>query len=65
MRAHETRQLSNQELAEELENSYREILNLRFRLATKQMNNTSQIGVAKKNIARLQTIMRERQMEST
>jgi large subunit ribosomal protein L29 len=64
VRAHEIRQLSDQELVEELGSFYREILNLRFRLATKQMNNTSQVGVTKKNIARLQTIMRERKQES-
>ena len=62
MRAHEVRELDDQDLSKELEDSYKELLNLRFRLATKQLTNTSQIRTAKKNIARLNTIMRERQL---
>ena len=62
MRAQEMRELSDQDLRQELENSHRELLNLRFRLATKQMANTSQPRVVRKNVARLHTIMRERQL---
>lgn len=61
MRAHEMRELTDQELSRELESSYKEILNLRIRLATKQLTNTSQIRIARKNTARLNTIIRERQ----
>jgi len=62
VRAHEIRELSDEGLSRELENSYRELLNLRFRLATKQLTNTSQIRAARKNLARLNTIIRERQL---
>ena len=62
MRAHEIRQLGDQEIKENLESAYRELLNIRFRLATKQMANTSQVRVVKKNIARLNTIINERQL---
>ena len=62
MRAREIRELGDQDLRKELENSHKELLNLRFRLATKQVANTSQPRTVKKNIARLHTIMRERQM---
>ena len=62
MRAHEMRELSDQDLRRELENSHRELLNLRFRIATKQVADTSQPRAVRKNIARLHTIMRERQM---
>lgn len=62
MRAHEIREFNEQELAKELEDSYKELLNLRFRLATKQLANTSQIRSVRKNIARLNTIIRERQL---
>jgi large subunit ribosomal protein L29 len=61
MRAHEIRQLNDQELQKELEDSYKELLNLRFRVATKQLANTAQIRTARKNIARLITVVRERQ----
>lgn len=62
MRAQEIRELSDQDLVEELEGSYKERLNLRMRLATKQLTNTSQIRTARKNTARLKTIARERQL---
>ena len=62
MHVHEIRELSDLELQREINGSYRELLNLRFRLATKQLSNTSQIRVAKRNIARLNTVARERQL---
>ena len=62
MRAHDMRELNVQEFAKELEDSYKELFNLRFRLATKQLTNTSQIRLARRNIARLNTINRERQL---
>ena len=62
MRAHDIRELSNQELGDRLEESYKELLNLRFRLATRQLTNTSEIRVVRKNIARLNTIKQERQL---
>jgi large subunit ribosomal protein L29 len=60
MRVSEIRALSDQELARELESSLKELLNLRFRHATRQLSNTAQIGVAKKKIARLKTVTWER-----
>ncbi len=62
MRPHEVRELSDTDLRKELDNSYRELLNVRFRLATKQMNNTSQLQAVRKNIARFHTIIREREL---
>ena len=43
MRPHEIREFNNEELTKELEGAQRALLNLRFRLATKQLNNTSEI----------------------
>ena len=63
VRPHEIREFNNEELTKELEGAQRALLNLRFRLATKQLNNTSEIRAAKKNLARLNTIARERQLE--
>ena len=63
MRIHEIRELPDQDLQQELENSLKELMNLRFRHATKQLNDPSQVGVAKKNIARLKTVLREREIQ--
>lgn len=62
MRADEIRVLSDQELAKQLEEARRELFNLRFRLATRQLVNHREIGRVKRNIARMMTIMRERQL---
>ncbi len=62
MRPHEIREMDNEELRRSLEESYRELMNIRFRLATKQMANTSQAKYVKRNIARLNTIIRQREL---
>lgn len=62
MRAHEIREMDNEELRRSLDESYRELMNIRFRLATKQMANTSQVRYVKRNIARLNTIIRQREL---
>jgi large subunit ribosomal protein L29 len=55
------RSLSPEELAKQIDESYRELFNLRFRLATRQLTNYNEIGNVRKRIARLKTIMRERE----
>jgi large subunit ribosomal protein L29 len=63
MRTHEIRELSNDQLYEELTKSGRELMNLRFRAATNQLPNTSEPNEVKKTIARLRTVIRERQIQ--
>ncbi|MBL7119894.1 MAG: 50S ribosomal protein L29 [Dehalococcoidia bacterium] len=62
MRVDEIRVLSDQELAKQLEEARRELFNLRFRLATRQLVNHREIPRVKRKIARMMTIMRERQL---
>lgn len=65
MQIHEIRDLTNQQLEEELEGSYKELMNLRFRAATNQLTDTNEPRRVRKTIARLKTVIRERQgMES-
>jgi large subunit ribosomal protein L29 len=61
MQIHEIRDLSDQQLQEELEASYKELMNLRFRAATNQLTDTNQPKKTRKTIARLLTVMRQRQ----
>ena len=56
----EIRNLSDQDLYKEVDNSRREMMNLRFRLSTRQMENYHELKTVKKTIARLKTIIRER-----
>lgn len=62
MRPEEIRTLSQQDLAGQLEESRRELFNLRFRLATKQLTNHREVRRVKKRIARMMTILREREL---
>ena len=60
MKVDEIRAQSVEELAKQLETAHKELFDLRFRLATKQLVNHRQVREAKKNIALLKTIMKEK-----
>ncbi len=60
----EIRALNDDQLQEELENAHRELFNLRFRAVTRQLANTSEVGKARKTVARMKTVIRERQLTS-
>ena len=62
MKASEIRALNNEELLTKLEEAHEELFNLRFRLATKQLGNHREIPRVKKRIARIRTILREREL---
>lgn len=63
MKAGEIRDLSSEDLSKQLESARREIFDLRFQAATKQLVNHREIRAVKRNIARLLTIMRERELD--
>ncbi len=63
MKPAELRQLTVDELRRRLDETYQELFNLRFQLATKQLADTSRIRQVKRDIARLHTILRERSRE--
>lgn len=62
MKASEIRGLNTEELLKKLEEAHEELFNLRFRLATKQLGNHREIPEVKKKIARIKTILREREL---
>ena len=62
MKAEEIRALSTQELAKQIESVHRELFDLRFRAATKQLANNREIARVKREIARMKTIMREKEL---
>jgi len=64
MDTEEIRALNDDQLQEELENAHRELFNLRFRAVTRQLANTSEVGKARKTVARIKTVIRERQLEA-
>ncbi len=62
MKVKEIRALSPAELSKQLEATYRELFDLRFQLATKKLVNHREIPRVQKEIAKLKTIMREREL---
>lgn len=65
MQTGDIRKLNHEELARELDSSQQELFNLRFRLATKQLTNYREIKTVKKKIARLKTIIREKELSGS
>ena len=63
MKVEEIRARSDEELAKQLEEAYQELFNLRFRAATRQLANHREIPRVKREIARLKTIIRERELD--
>lgn len=62
MRTKEIRDLSMDELTVRLKDNKQELFNLRFQLVTGQLDNPMRIKDVKQTIARIKTIMREREM---
>jgi large subunit ribosomal protein L29 len=60
MEIDDLRTLSDEDLATELYETHREMMNLRFRAATMQLSNVTEIGKARKRIARINTLVTER-----
>ena len=59
MKAKELRDLSAEELKEKKQELHQELFNLRFQKATGQLGNTAALGKAKKDLARVKTVLRE------
>ncbi len=62
MKVTEIRALSAEELPKQLEAAHKELFELRFRLATKQLVNHREVPRTRKKIARLMTVIREREL---
>ena len=62
MKVEEIRELSSEELVKQLEAAHQELFDLRFRSATKQLVNHRELLRVRREIARLKTIMREREL---
>ncbi|HIF12382.1 MAG TPA: 50S ribosomal protein L29 [Dehalococcoidia bacterium] len=62
MNIDEVRGLSHNELIKELEDLQRGMMNLRFRKATLQIQDSSEIKSTRRTIARIRTVLREREI---
>lgn len=64
MKAKKMLDLTDEELQKKVRDYKGELFNLRFQLATGQLDNPMRIGEVKKNIARAKTVMRQRELEA-
>ena len=65
MKINEIKDLTNEELNQKLEELKGELFNLRFQHATNQLDNPRVITDVKRTIARIKTVLRERELKQT
>ncbi len=63
-KASELRELSDTELDHKLLESKHELFNLRFQMATGKQDNSARLGQVRKDIARIATLLRDREIEA-
>ena len=64
MKASQFNEMTSAELSQKLEQLKGELFNLRFQLATSQLQNPMMIKQTKRDIARVQMILREREIKA-
>jgi large subunit ribosomal protein L29 len=64
MKAFELRELSDTELIRRIQEEEENLANLRFQKVISQLENPMKLRLTKKNIARMKSILRERQLKS-
>jgi large subunit ribosomal protein L29 len=62
MKPSEIRLLSTQEIRTKLADARQELMNLRFQVVTGQLTDTSRLKHARREVARIETILREREI---
>ena len=62
MKAKEIRELTTAEIEEQIQSLKEELFNLRFQQTTGQLENTARIREVRKSIARMKTVLREREL---
>ena len=62
MSASEFRSMTNAEIAGKLDDASQELFNLRFQRTSGQLSNTARFSAVRKEIARMKTVLREREL---
>jgi large subunit ribosomal protein L29 len=62
MKLHEIKEMTNDELIKRIDEEEKNFVDLRFSHQLKQLNNTSKLKLARKDIARMKTILKERML---
>ncbi|UJF16229.1 50S ribosomal protein L29 [Jeotgalibaca sp. MA1X17-3] len=64
MKANELKELSTTEMIEKEKEFKEELFNLRFQLATGQLENTARLKEVRKSIARIKTVLRQQELQN-
>lgn len=62
MKIHEIKEMKTEELVKTIAEEERNMIDLRFSHQLKQLTNTAKLNLAKKDIARMKSVLRERQL---
>ena len=62
MKINELREINTQDLKKEFREQKKSLMNLRFRKSTMQLTDTSELSKVRKTIARIKTVIREREI---
>jgi large subunit ribosomal protein L29 len=65
MKARELKELTKEELLKKRKDLKEEMFNLRFQHSTGQLENTARMKVLKKDVARLDTVLRQQELQAT
>lgn len=60
MKNHEIKEMKTEEIIKRIEDEERNLVDLRFTHQVKELTNTAKLSIAKKDIARMKTILNER-----
>ncbi|MBC7257902.1 MAG: 50S ribosomal protein L29 [Chloroflexi bacterium] len=63
MKVSQIRNMTDEELKRKISEAYQELLNLRFQFVAGQLKNTNRLKEVKKDIARMRTVWRERELQ--
>ena len=64
MKIYEIREMSNDEIIKRIEEEEKGMVDLRFQHELKNLTNTAKLNIVSKDIARMKTVLRERELES-
>lgn len=64
MKIHEIKELKTEEIAQKIKDEEKNLVDLRFTHQLKQLTNTSKLKNAKRDIARLKTVLQERELKT-
>lgn len=65
MKINEIREMTTEEMVAKEKELKKELFNLRFQLATGQLENTAQLSQVRKSIARIKTVLREQELQAS